>query len=51
MILAPLSKLFRRESARATAPSVPAGERYYVVGDIHGRLDLFEALALAIEED
>ena len=51
MILAPLSKLFRRETARQTAPCVPAGERYYVVGDIHGRLDLFEALVGAIEED
>lgn len=51
MILAPFSKLFRREAARETAPSVPAGERYYVVGDIHGRLDLFDALAEAIEQD
>ena len=31
--------------------SVPAGERYYVIGDIHGRLDLFEELVLAIEQD
>ncbi|MEM6909440.1 MAG: metallophosphoesterase family protein [Pseudomonadota bacterium] len=32
-------------------PSVPANERFYVIGDIHGRLDLFEALIDAIEAD
>jgi serine/threonine protein phosphatase 1 len=32
-------------------PSVPAGTRYYVIGDIHGRLDLYEALIGAIEDD
>jgi serine/threonine protein phosphatase 1 len=32
-------------------PAVPAGQRIYAVGDIHGRLDLFEALIEAIEED
>lgn len=32
-------------------PCVPDGERYYVVGDIHGRLDLYEALIDAIEAD
>lgn len=51
MILAPFHKLLRRESKRAEGPSVPEGERYYVVGDIHGRLDLFDALIAAIEED
>lgn len=30
---------------------VPGGERYYVVGDIHGRLDLFAALTEAIDAD
>ncbi|MFN4019734.1 MAG: metallophosphoesterase family protein [Erythrobacter sp.] len=30
---------------------MPAGTRYYVIGDIHGRLDLYEALIAAIEED
>lgn len=35
----------------ARLPSVPAGERYYVIGDIHGRLDLFEAMIEAIEAD
>lgn len=28
----------------ANSPSVPAGERVYAVGDIHGRLDLLERL-------
>lgn len=32
-------------------PAVPAGQRVYAVGDIHGRLDLFAALAEAIDED
>lgn len=30
---------------------MPAGERYYVIGDIHGRMDLFDALIDTIEED
>ena len=51
MIFAPLRKLFRSATSAADAPSVPAGERYYVVGDIHGRLDLFEELAAAIDAD
>src|SRR5690606_296869 len=32
-------------------PTVPAGTRWYAVGDIHGRLDLFEELIAAIERD
>jgi serine/threonine protein phosphatase 1 len=51
MILAPLNKLLRRDPDRAKRPRVPQGERYYVVGDIHGRLDLFDALIDAIEGD
>lgn len=51
MILAPLHKLFRREAARATRPCAPGGQRYYVVGDIHGRSDLFDALVEAIDAD
>jgi serine/threonine protein phosphatase 1 len=30
-------------------PAVPEGQRYYAIGDIHGRLDLFEAMIAAIE--
>ncbi len=39
------------ESDAANLPSIPAGQRVYAVGDIHGRLDLFEALIEAIEQD
>ncbi|MEL6708210.1 MAG: metallophosphoesterase family protein [Pseudomonadota bacterium] len=35
----------------APRASVPEGTRYYVVGDIHGRLDLYSALIDAIEAD
>lgn len=31
--------------------AVPDGTRYYVIGDIHGRLDLYNALATAIDQD
>ncbi len=40
-----------RANAPATLPAVPAGTRYYVIGDIHGRNDLFERLIAAIEEE
>ena len=32
-------------------PSIPPGERIYAVGDVHGRLDLFEAAISAIDAD
>ena len=32
-------------------PAIPQGERVYAIGDVHGRLDLFAALANAIEAD
>lgn len=32
-------------------PAAPPGQRIYVIGDIHGRLDLLTALALSIEAD
>ena len=35
----------------APRASVPKGTRYYVIGDIHGRLDLYNALIDAIEAD
>ena len=31
--------------------AIPPGQRVYAVGDVHGRLDLFEALVAAIEAD
>lgn len=38
-------------SADGPAPAIPAGQRVYAVGDVHGRLDLFAALVAAIEAD
>ena len=35
----------------APTAAIPAGERVYAVGDIHGCADLFEALIAAIEAD
>lgn len=44
--------LFRSRQERThPAAAVPPGERVYAVGDIHGRLDLFEELIRAIEAD
>lgn len=40
-----------RQRSRQAASSLPPGERAYAIGDIHGRLDLFTALILAIEAD
>lgn len=45
-----LRQFFRAKPTRAL-PAVPADERIYAVGDIHGRLDLFAALMTAIERD
>lgn len=45
-----LLNLFRPPPA-PRLPAVPAGTRYYVIGDIHGRLDLYEAMITAIERD
>jgi len=45
-----LKQLFARGDG-APPPSLPDGQRVYAVGDIHGRLDLFEALVAAIEAD
>lgn len=49
-----MASLFRnlfRPKPQMRQPSVPDGSRYYVIGDIHGRLDLYEALIEAIEDD
>lgn len=46
-----LKNLFRAQPERPVPAAVPAGERVYAIGDIHGRLDLFEALVDAIEDD
>ena len=50
-MLRSLNRLFRPAGPAANAARVPAGQRWYVIGDIHGRRDLFEALAVAIDAD
>jgi serine/threonine protein phosphatase 1 len=42
---------FLRSPQPVKLPRVPDGTRYYAVGDIHGRLDLFEAMIAAIEDE
>lgn len=49
-MLKSFANLFRAKPAVSGA-AVPDGTRYYVIGDIHGRNDLFEALIMAIEEE
>lgn len=40
-----------RKAPEVQPPAIPAGERVYAVGDVHGRLDLFEELINRIEAD
>lgn len=42
---------FLRSPAPVRLPQVPAGTRYYAIGDIHGRLDLYEVMIAAIEDE
>lgn len=51
MALTALKKLFGSKAKKTAAPRTPAGERFYVVGDIHGRCDLFEKLITAVDAD
>lgn len=47
-----LAKLLKsRARADARLDALPAGQRVYAVGDIHGRLDLLDNLLLRIEAD
>ena len=46
-----LRKIFGKAAPPRRIARVPEGERWYVIGDIHGRLDLLEALRDAIESD
>jgi serine/threonine protein phosphatase 1 len=45
-----LRQMFARGDDAPPA-AIPPGQRVYAVGDIHGRLDLFEALVAAIDAD
>lgn len=49
-MLSAIRKLFRAPDS-APAAAVPAGQRIFAIGDIHGRADLFEALCAAIDAD
>ena len=42
---------FFRSKPVGPAAQLPTGQRAYVIGDVHGRLDLFEELIDAIERD
>lgn len=46
-----LKTLFAIRDVPASRTALPAGERVYAIGDIHGCLDLFAALVEAIEAD
>jgi len=44
-----IKSLFR--SKKAAAPSIPAGERVYAIGDVHGCADQLDRLLAAIDTD
>lgn len=48
-----LKRLIQSARPRPAEPSasIPPGKRVYAIGDIHGRLDLFDALLARIDED
>ena len=47
-----LKRLFRgRAAADASTCALPPGERIYAIGDIHGRLDLLDALLAEVDAD
>jgi serine/threonine protein phosphatase 1 len=43
--------MFGFSEAKASGPRGPKGQRAYVIGDVHGRLDLLEQLIEQIHED
>lgn len=45
------SLLSGQPDAPAIVPTIPVGQRIYAIGDIHGRLDLFDDLIARIEAD
>jgi serine/threonine protein phosphatase 1 len=50
-MLQSLRQFFSRTADPGPPRSIPEGQRVYAVGDIHGRLDLFDALLGAIAAD
>jgi serine/threonine protein phosphatase 1 len=50
-MLKSIRRLFQRTETAHPPAAIPPGQRVYAVGDIHGRLDLFEAMIAAIEAD
>lgn len=46
-----IRNLFASKAEPAPVTRVPAGQRVYAVGDIHGRLDLFRRMIALIEAD
>jgi serine/threonine protein phosphatase 1 len=44
-------KLFARAEPEPQVYSLPAGERVYAIGDIHGRRDCLDRLLVAIDDD
>ena len=44
-----LSRLFGNRPKRT--PTIPAGQRVYAIGDIHGRVDLLEQILACIDSD
>ena len=40
-----------QKTSRAAEPEVPAGDRVYAIGDVHGRLDLLDVLLERVEAD
>ena len=51
MLSAMLNFLRKKASQERARPSIGEDRRVYAIGDIHGRLDLFERLLALIEED
>ncbi|MBX9797360.1 metallophosphoesterase [Sphingomonas sp.] len=44
-------KLLKKVTSRAPQPGIPAGQRVYAIGDIHGRRDLLDQLLELIQAD
>jgi serine/threonine protein phosphatase 1 len=50
-MLRSIAQLFRSPVPASPPASAPEGERWYVIGDVHGRRDLLAALRDAIDSD